>query len=86
MTYHIRLAPRAEKELAKLPGEIRKRVHTSFVALSKNPFLGKPLKGILAGAYSVYVWPYRIVYASFRTEKTIIVLRVRHRKDAYSIS
>ena len=81
--YRVRLAPRAEKELAKLPREIQIRVRASFSAIAKNPLLGKPLKGILAGAYSVYIWPYRIVYAPFHNEKTVIVLRVRHRKDAY---
>lgn len=81
--YHIRLAPRAEKELAKLPREIQRRAHASFDAIAENPLLGKPLKGILAGAYSVYAWPYRIVYAPFHKEKTVIILRVRHRKDAY---
>lgn len=81
--YLVRLAPRAEKELAKLPQEIQRRVHASLAALSENPFLGKPLKGNLSGAYSVYVWPYRIVYAPFHEQTTIIVLRIRHRKDAY---
>ncbi|TSC57536.1 MAG: hypothetical protein Greene041679_298 [Parcubacteria group bacterium Greene0416_79] len=81
--YHVRLARRAEKELAKLPQKAQHRVRASCAALSENPLLGKPLKGILAGAYSVYVWPYRIVYAPFHKEKTVIVLRVRHRKDAY---
>ena len=76
MTYSLRLAPRAEKELAKLPQDIRRRVRTSFAALSENPFLGKPLKGVLVGAYSLYVWPYRIVYAPFHHEKTVIVLRL----------
>lgn len=81
--YHLRLAPRAGKELAKLPREIQRRAQVSFGAIAKNPLLGKPLKGVLAGAYSVYVWPYRIIYAPFHKEKTVIVLRVRHRKDAY---
>lgn len=81
--YHLRRAPRAEKELVKLPREIRRRVQNSLAALAQNPFLGKSLKGVLSGAYSVYVWPYRIIYAPFYNQKTIIVLRVRHRKDAY---
>lgn len=81
--YHLRLARRAEKELAELPREIQRRARISFNEIAENPLRGKPLKGILAGAYSVYVWPYRIVYAPFHKEKTIIVLRIRHRKDAY---
>ena len=81
--YLIRLAPRAEKELAKLPREIERRVRGFFAELGRNPLLGKPLKGVLSGAYSVYVWPYRVVYAPFHEAKTIIVLRVRHRKDVY---
>lgn len=81
--YSLRLAPRAEKELAKLPRDMERRVRASFGAIAENPLLGKPLKGTLAGAYSVYIWPYRIVSAPFHKEKTVIVLRVRHRKDAY---
>lgn len=81
--YHVRLAPRAEKELDKLPREIRRRAEITLDTLAENPLLGKQLKGILAGAYSVYVWPYRIVYAPFHKEKAVIVLRIRHRKDVY---
>ncbi len=83
MAYLVRLAPRAEREVAKLPLKIRARVEESMTALGRNPLLGKPLKGVLAGSYSVYVWPYRIVYAPFHEEKTVIILRVRHRKDVY---
>lgn len=81
--YIVRLAPRAEKEFAKLPNRIQERARTSLTAIARNPLLGKPLKGALEGAYSVYVWPYRIVYLPFHKEKTIVVLRIRHRKDAY---
>ncbi len=62
---------------------MQKRAQLSLSAIAKNPLLGKPLKGRLAGAHSVYVWPHRIVYAPFHAQKTVIVLRIRHRKDAY---
>ena len=81
--YQLRLAPRAKREFAKLPRDVRVRVDASLEATIRNPLLGKSLKGVLAGAYSVYIWPYRIVYAPFHKEKTTIVLRIRHRKDAY---
>ena len=81
--YLVRLASRAKKELKKLPRGIEDRVPLSLSAIAKSPLLGKPLKGILAGAYSVYIWPYRIVYAPFYKEKVVIVLRVRRRKDMY---
>jgi mRNA interferase RelE/StbE len=45
--------------------------------------LGKPLKGILKGLFRYRVGPYRVIYAIDRTERRVIILHVRHRKNAY---
>lgn len=45
--------------------------------------LGKPLKGEFKGFYRFRVGVYRVVYAIDHAERRLIVLHVKHRKDAY---
>ena len=47
----------------------------------KNPEIGKPLRYNLKGERSVYVPPYRLVYALI--DDKIFLLRFRHREDVY---
>ncbi|MBU2496102.1 MAG: type II toxin-antitoxin system RelE/ParE family toxin, partial [Candidatus Omnitrophica bacterium] len=42
---------------------------------------GEPLKGDLAGLFKLRVFNYRVVYA--KTKEGVLVLRIRHRKNAY---
>jgi mRNA interferase RelE/StbE len=52
--------------------------------LAGNPLkLGKPLKGIFRGLYRYRYGDYRVVYALDRADKKIIILHIRHRKEAY---
>jgi mRNA interferase RelE/StbE len=52
--------------------------------LVQNPAgLGRPLKGIFKGLFRYRYGDYRIVYAIDMAEKKIIVLHVKHRKEAY---
>lgn len=60
---------------------IVKRVKTYLV---QNPAgLGSPLKGIFKGLFRYRCGDYRVIYAIDMTEKKIIVLHVKHRKEAY---
>jgi mRNA interferase RelE/StbE len=61
--------------------EIIERVKTHLV---QNPAgLGRPLKGIFKGLFRYRCGDYRIFYAIDMAEKKIIVLHVKHRKEAY---
>jgi mRNA interferase RelE/StbE len=44
---------------------------------------GKPLKGVFKGLYKYRVGAYRIIFALDHAEHCVIVLHVKHRKDAY---
>jgi mRNA interferase RelE/StbE len=44
---------------------------------------GKPLKGVFKGLYRYRVGAYRIIFALDHAEHRVIVLHVKHRKDAY---
>jgi len=60
---------------------IVERVKTYLV---QNPAgLGTPLKGIFKGLFRYRYGMYRIIYAIDMAEKKMIVLHVKHRKEAY---
>jgi mRNA interferase RelE/StbE len=51
--------------------------------LQENPFAGKKLQGDYEGAWSLRVWPYRILYTIHQEIVTVTVLRVGHRQGVY---
>ncbi len=52
--------------------------------LAPNPLgLGTPLKGIFKGLFRYRFGAYRVIYAVDMAEKKILVLHVKHRKEAY---
>lgn len=83
MAFILILKPRAKKELANLEDIDRIKARVVLEAILKNPFSGKKLSGELPNQYSMRAWPFRIVYEIRKNELIILVLRIRHRKDAY---
>ena len=52
--------------------------------LAGNPVnLGKPLKGVFKGLYRYRHGDYRVIYALDRADRKVVILHIRHRKDAY---
>ena len=81
MPAELRLTRRFQKSFEKLDRTIQDRVEKAVGELADNPHLGKPLKGELAGEWSLRVGEYRILYS---IDKAIIwVETVRHRKEVY---
>jgi mRNA interferase RelE/StbE len=83
MAFTLVLKPRAKKELANLEEVDRIRARVVFEAIQNNPFSGKKLTGELPNQYSMRAWPFRVIYEIRKNELIILVLRIRHRKDAY---
>jgi len=52
-------------------------------ALEINPYAGKPLKGELAGKWSLRVGDYRIIYVIDEKQKIVILYNAKHRKAVY---
>lgn len=50
-------------------------------ALGERGRAGEALKGEFAGLFKLRVGEYRVIYS--RTEDGYLVLRIRHRRDAY---
>ena len=74
---------RDEKELSRLSSNIKRRVLTTLLYLSHDPFIGEPLRGDFKGFYSLHLHPYRIVYQVLKERLLILIFRVRQRKDAF---
>ncbi|MBI5913592.1 type II toxin-antitoxin system RelE/ParE family toxin [Candidatus Azambacteria bacterium] len=83
MDYRLRLAPKAGKDLVKIKGRDKTRILLALRGLEEAPFSGKKLKGEFNGLYSIRVWPYRIIYATYKKELLILVIRISHRQKAY---
>ena len=83
MTYRIIIEKQARKDMKKLSPKTRSRVNATITILRENPFMGKQLKGDLAGLWSLRVWPYRILYIIEREIVTVTVLEVGHRQGVY---
>lgn len=82
--HHLIVKPSAEKQFAKLPAQLRRRITDAFDGLRENPRPPGCLK--LKGEddlWRIRVGDYRIVYTIEDAELIVLVVRVAHRKDVY---
>lgn len=82
--YAVQLARSARKELAKLPTKSQDRIVKAIEALQDDPrpHGSKKLKGSEA-TFRIRVGDYRVVYEIHEKEVIVLIVRIRHRKDAY---
>jgi mRNA interferase RelE/StbE len=83
-SYQIEWKRSALKELEKLPRQYIPKIIAAVKELSNNPQPQGSKK--LAGSeqtYRIREADYRIVYEVFENRLIILIIRVRHRKDAY---
>lgn len=85
MAYDVIWHEKVKSDLSSLTKEEAARVIASVKdRLVRDPAgLGKPLKGILKGLFRYRVGPYRVTYAIDHAERRVIILHVKHRKEAY---
>jgi len=71
-----------EKDLRRIEEGIRLKIMDKIaLELTRNPCIGKRLKGRYEGLYSFRVGDYRVVYELTGSE--ILILRIAHRKEVY---
>ncbi len=82
--YEVDFTPTAQKELDRLPKkEIARIVEaTQRLAEDPRPHGSKKLVGE-ENLYRIRVGKYRAVYAIFDDKLVVLIVRVRHRKNAY---
>jgi len=81
-----RLSGRARLQLDRLPPEIGAAVANALARLFADPWqAGKPLRGELAGLWSMKVGSYRILYTIEGPEASasVVVRDVEHRRVVY---
>jgi mRNA interferase RelE/StbE len=84
--YAVKIAGKAEKQLAKLPKDVRRLVADAIDDLGHNPFPpgSKALKGgHVEDMHRVRIGSYRVAYEVWRKEVIVLVLKVGHRRDVY---
>ena len=82
--YQVVVERSAEKDLKRLPSQIRSRVVTALRSLAKNPRPSGSRK--LAGTkhdWRVRVGDYRIIYEIADVIRVVRVQRIRHRREVY---
>ena len=85
VSYSVKIKNSAQKEIRKLPSkELRDKIIEIIDDLYINPVPdeAKIIKGS-NNIYRIRQGTYRIVYQIYKNELLVIVIRVRHRKDAY---
>lgn len=82
--YVVRFTKRADRDLDRLPGDLRVRAIRMIESLAGNPRPNGSIK--LSGKedmYRIRVGDYRIIYEVQDKVLLILVLRVGHRRDVY---
>jgi mRNA interferase RelE/StbE len=84
MEYEVRLTPRAQKELLKLPDKIRFRLQEQIIALKNDPRPPgvKKLKGT-KDLYRIRDGNFRIIYQIIDSLLLVTVVKVADRKESY---
>jgi len=81
--YAVYLLPAAEKDLEKLPKQIKKQILEVIHSL-KFPFQVPAIKMRNAkDTYRTKMGDYRIIYNIYNSEVIVVVIRIAHRKKAY---
>ena len=84
MTYKIFIERSAEKDLKKIPKEVKKKIVLAAFKLEENPRLSAARKiASSENYYRIRVGDYRIIYEISDKEKRINIFKIRHWKEAY---
>lgn len=84
MRYQIELTKTAARDLASVPKPMLTRLDECILKLADDPLPPgvKKLKNS-DGLYRVRVSDYRIIYGIEQAVVTIIIVKIRHRREAY---
>ncbi len=84
--YRVQLTKKAAKFYKSADSSLAKRLARAFEVLEQSPRQHpniKALKGELAGRYRYRVGDYRIIYHIKDEAEVVVVLLIKHRRDAY---
>lgn len=80
MSYRLRIAREAEKEIDRLPGHVRQRIRRLVNSLADDPrpITAKELRD-LPGRYRIRLDSWRIIYRLDEENLTVLILRVQRK-------
>jgi mRNA interferase RelE/StbE len=82
MTYRLLYTSRAERDIKKLPPDIKRRIGQTLLRYKQAPHdYSETLADTKLGTYRFRIGDYRVIFDIDGNE--IIVLRVGHRRDIY---
>jgi len=82
-SYRVLIKPSAARELEELPQTDRARIATKITTVAGNPRPTGSEKLSAQEEYRVRQGHYRVVYSISDTEKTVLVVKVTHRREVY---
>ena len=82
--HSLRFKPAVEKDLRRLPANVRKRLleRIGELRLAPRPAGARQIVGAVR-TYRLRAGVYRVIYHVDDAARLVTVLHVRHRKDAY---
>ncbi|HLD69966.1 MAG TPA: type II toxin-antitoxin system RelE/ParE family toxin [Candidatus Omnitrophota bacterium] len=83
MKYNISISSGAQKQFRKFPNQIQDAIIPKMLHLEKNPRPHGVQKLRNSEYYRIRVNDYRIIYSINDKLKTVVILDINHRKDAY---
>jgi len=83
MTYTVRLKPRAERELDRLPTPLARRIWERLLRLEEEPRPPGSLKLEGSDGYRIRAGDHRIAYLIDDRARTIEIVRIAHRREVY---
>ena len=82
MRYNLVYTNRADKDIQKLPPEIKKRIGKALLRYKQDPHrYSETLRDSKLGTYRFRIGDYRVIFDLEGSE--IVVLRAGHRRDIY---
>ncbi len=79
----ITLPRSAQKELDKIPNKIADKILIEIFQLRENPFPSGYQKLEGGSGYRIRLGDYRVVYTIDKYRQELVIVKVRHRKEAY---
>lgn len=75
----------AEADFKRLPNSVKESIESACDELCRNPRHASQVEKlkIMDGQYRKRVGEYRILFEIMDDAETIVIARIRHRKDAY---
>ncbi len=83
MSYAIEILRSARKQLERIAAEHQERVLTALEALAQTPRPDRCSKLTGREAWRIRIGDYRVVYEIDDEAKSIVIVVIAHRRDAY---